>query len=121
MIRRLKAVAASLFYCVVASTTLRLVVKRFVPVVALCALCLGVPATNAAAGVFTVATCQADPLNYSTRAFTHVVTRRMMIKRACNPAGPGLRGLVTANVVRDARVPRGAVALRPSTRRPARE
>ena len=58
-----------------------------------------------------MATCQADPLNYSTRAFTHAVTRRMMVKRACNPAGPGLRGLVTANVVRDARVPRGAVAL----------
>ena len=35
-------------------------------------------------------------------------TRGMMWKRACDPEGPGLRGLVTANVVRAGRVERGA-------------
>jgi hypothetical protein len=34
----------------------------------------------------------------------------MQTRRACNPEGPGLRGLITANV-RRGRVPRGAVAL----------
>ncbi len=47
VIRRLKGVVAPLFYCVLASTTLRLAVRRVVPVVAVCALLLGVPATNA--------------------------------------------------------------------------
>ena len=61
--------------------------------------------------MFEVANCDADKLNYSTRAFTHFATRRMMIKRACNPVGPGLRGLITANVVHNGRVKRGSVAL----------
>ena len=65
----------------------------------------------AVAGEFSVANCQADPLNYSTRAFEDFATRGMKIKRACDPEGPGLRGLITSNVVRRGRVPRGAVAL----------
>jgi hypothetical protein len=68
-------------------------------------------ADGAVAGEYTVATCQADPLNFSTRAFDDFATRGMKIKRACDPEGPGLRGLVTSNVVRGARVPRGAVAM----------
>ena len=66
---------------------------------------------GAVAGEFSVANCQADPLNYSTRAFEDFATRGMKIKRACDPEGPGLRGLITSNVVRRGRVPRGAVAL----------
>src|SRR5687768_3200863 len=65
----------------------------------------------AVAGEFSVANCQADPLNYSTRAFEDFASRGMKINRACDPEGPGLRGLITSNVVRRGRVPRGAVAL----------
>ena len=35
----------------------------------------------------------------------------MKIRRACDPEGPGLRGLITSNVVRRGRVPRGSVAM----------
>ena len=63
--------------------------------VVLCALMSG----EAAAGEFRVASCQADRLNFSTQAFSDFATRGMKIKRACNPEGPGLRGLITANVV----------------------
>ena len=66
---------------------------------------------EAAAGEFRVASCQADRLNFSTQAFSDFATRGMRIKRACNPEGPGLRGLITANVVEPGRVARGAVAL----------
>jgi hypothetical protein len=67
-------------------------------------------AEGAVAGEFAVASCKADTLNWSTRAFMDFATRGMKIRRACNPEGPGLRGLITANVVRGGRVPRGAVA-----------
>jgi hypothetical protein len=63
---------------------------------------------QAVAGEFTINACQADRGNYSTRAFDDFATRGMLWKRACNPEGPGLRGLVTANVVRAGRVARGA-------------
>ena len=66
---------------------------------------------EAAAGEFRVGSCQADRLNFSTQAFTDFVTRGMKITRACNPEGPGLRGLITANTVDSGRVPRGALAL----------
>src|SRR5215211_6438819 len=66
---------------------------------------------EAAAGEFRVASCQADRLNFSTQAFSDFATRGMKIKRACNPEGPGLRGLITANVVERGRVARGALAL----------
>ena len=62
----------------------------------------------AAANEFTINACQADRANYSTQAFEDFATRGMKWKRACDPEGPGLRGLVTSNVVRSGRVPRGA-------------
>ena len=65
----------------------------------------------ASAGQFTVASCQADRAGFSTTAFNDFATRGMTIKRACNPEGPGIRGLVTANATRRGRVPRGSVAL----------
>lgn len=63
------------------------------------------------AGQFSVASCQADQLNFSTTAFTDFATRGMTIRRACNPEGPGIRGLVTANSTRGGAVPRGSVAM----------
>jgi hypothetical protein len=65
-------------------------------------------AAPAAAGTYTINACQADRLGFSTRAFSDYATRGMKWKRACNPAGPGLRGLITGNVVRSGRVVRGA-------------
>jgi len=65
----------------------------------------------ASAGQFTVASCQADRVNFSTTAFNDFATRGMTIRRACNPEGPGLRGLVTANSMRRGTVSRGAVAM----------
>ncbi|MGZ4185473.1 MAG: hypothetical protein ACXVSF_08880 [Solirubrobacteraceae bacterium] len=62
-------------------------------------------------GSVTVASCQADQLNFSTTAFADFATRGMKIVRACNPEGPGLRGLVTANVVQAGSVPRGAASI----------
>ena len=68
-------------------------------------------AGEAVAGSFVVASCQADRQNFSTQAFADFATRGMTIKRACNPEGPGLRGLITRNAVRAGRVPRGSVAM----------
>jgi hypothetical protein len=68
-------------------------------------------ASSAWAGQFTVASCQADQLNFSTTAFADFATRGMKIVRACNPEGPGLRGLITANVVQAGSVPRGAASI----------
>jgi hypothetical protein len=65
-------------------------------------------ATPAAAGEFTINVCQADRFNFSTQAVEDFATRGMMWKRACNPEGPGLRGLITSNVVRPGRVALGA-------------
>jgi hypothetical protein len=77
--------------------------------------CVGIlvalSAEAAVAGEFSVANCQADPLNFSTRAFEDFAHRGMKIRRACDPEGPGLRGLITGNVVRGGRVPRGSVAM----------
>ena len=110
----LKSFITPLAYCILASTTVvasRRIVTRAAcaGLVALAAL-VASPAPNAAAGVFTVATCEADRLNFSTQAFSHFATRRMMIKRACYPVGPGMRGLIISNVVRRGRVKPGAVA-----------
>ena len=66
---------------------------------------------SAMAGQFTVASCQADHLRFSSTAFGDFATRGMKITRACDPDGPGLRGLITANVVRDRSVPRGATSI----------
>jgi hypothetical protein len=77
---------------------------------ALGVLLLLLASTPASAGQFTVATCQADRLNFSTTAFSDFATRGMAVRRACNPEGPGLRGLVTANSTGRGAVPRGSVA-----------
>ena len=73
--------------------------------------CLGVLLVSpgrATASEFTINACQADRTEFSTQAFEDFANRGMMWKRACDPEGPGLRGLVTANVVRAGRVERGA-------------
>ena len=70
---------------------------------------IGIPATGQA-NEFTINACQADRAEFSTRAFENFANRGMMWRRACDPIGPGLRGLVTANVVRAGRVQRGARA-----------
>ncbi len=62
----------------------------------------------AAAGEFTITACQADAGEFASGAFEDFATRGMRWRRACNPLGPGLRGLVTANVVQSARVAHGA-------------
>jgi hypothetical protein len=78
---------------------------------ALIGLVLALAPGRAVAGEFEVASCQADQLSFSTQAFGDFASRGMRIRRACNPEGPGLRGLITANVIQRGRVPRGAVAL----------
>ena len=67
--------------------------------------------SHAVAGDFAVGNCKADQLHYNTRAFVAFAHRGMKVRRACAPNGPGLRGLITANVARSGRVPRGSVAL----------
>lgn len=69
---------------------------------------LAVTGPSATAGEFTISACQADRGNFATGAFDDFATRGMRWKRACNPQGPGLRGLLTGNVVRRGRVARGA-------------
>jgi len=71
---------------------------------------MGLVTPQAVAGQLEVATCQLDRLSYSSRAFADFATRGMRIRRACNPEGPGMRGLITSNVPRRGRVPRGSVA-----------
>jgi hypothetical protein len=81
--------------------------RRVIVAVASGVVSLGHPG-EAAAGAFTINTCASDPPNFSTQAFEDFATRGMMWKRACDPEGYGLRGLVTGNVVRSGRVARGA-------------
>ncbi len=69
---------------------------------------VAVAAPSATAGEFTISACQADRSNFASVAFDDFATRGMRWKRACNPQGPGLRGLLTGNVVRSGRVARGA-------------
>jgi hypothetical protein len=64
----------------------------------------GVP--SAQAGEFRVATCQADSLGYTADAFSDFASRGMVIKKACNPEGAGLRGVITTNAVGKDRIPR---------------
>jgi hypothetical protein len=63
---------------------------------------------RAAAGEFTIVACQADAGEFASTAFENFATRGMRWRRACNPLGPGLRGLVTANVVTSGKVAHGA-------------
>ncbi len=62
----------------------------------------------AAAGEFTITACQADAGEFASTAFENFATRGMRWRRACNPLGPGLRGLVTSNVVQQSHVDAGA-------------
>ena len=80
---------------------------RQVAVIAVLALVLPGSAP-AQANEFTINACQADRSEFSTRAFEDFANRGMLWRRACNPEGPGLRGLVTANVVRAGRVAQGS-------------
>src|SRR5215212_125319 len=77
---------------------------------AIAAIAAGVLAFAGSAGAseFTINACQADRSEFSTQAFEDFANRGMMWKRACDPEGPGLRGLVTSNVVRPGRVVRGS-------------
>jgi hypothetical protein len=68
-------------------------------------------ATPAMGGQFTVATCQADRLGFTTSAFHVLATNGMQVVRACNPLGPGARGLITSNAWRPGTVPRGAASI----------
>jgi hypothetical protein len=63
--------------------------------------------STAAAGEFTISSCQANG-EFSSGAFENFATRGMKWRRACNPLGPGLRGLVTANVPREGHVAVGS-------------
>ena len=79
--------------------------------VAIAAILVIAPLANpprAAAGEFTIYACQTDAGNFPSTAFENFATRGMRWRRACNPEGPGLRGLVTANVVRTGNVAQGA-------------
>ncbi len=62
----------------------------------------------ATAGEYTIYACQADDAGYVSSAFYDFATRGMKWRRACNPLGPGLRGLVSANVSGTGNVARGA-------------
>jgi hypothetical protein len=62
----------------------------------------------ATAGEFTITACQADAGEFASTAFENFATRGMRWRRACNPLGPGLRGLVTSNVVQQSHVEAGA-------------
>ena len=114
MIRPLRAFAAAVVYCVLASTVLRSLPRaaaRGSSVAAvLLALLLAFPGSTAFAGEYKVATCRADRLNFSTRAFTEFLHRRMMVKRACNPSGRRKPGLTISNVVHAGRIKRGSIA-----------
>ncbi|MBS1887552.1 MAG: hypothetical protein JSU06_10225 [Actinobacteria bacterium] len=80
-------------------------------VLLLAVLALGGPALAnprpAIAGEFTISTCQANG-EYASGAFENFATRGMKWRRACNPLGPGLRGLVTANAAGTGHVPVGS-------------
>ena len=52
---------------------------------------LAVPAQQARAGLFYVATCQADVLGATTSPFEDFATRGMATRRACTPGARGAR------------------------------
>lgn len=85
--------------------------RRSTPVlliaVVLAALALAAP-RPASAGEYTISACQADDAGYVSSAFESFATRGMKWRRACDPLGPPLRGLVSANVAGTGRVARGA-------------
>jgi hypothetical protein len=80
--------------------------RRLAPPLALTLLLLVLLApARARGGEYTIASCQANG-SFASGAFDVFASRGMKWRRACNPLGPGLRGLVTANVAR-----RGHVAV----------
>src|SRR5215211_434809 len=68
---------------------------------------LGLP-RSATAGEYTIHICEADEAGYTSSAFEEFAERGMKWRRACDPLGPEPRGIVSANVSRPGRVPRGA-------------
>ncbi len=83
--------------------------SALVAVVAAIVLAVGLAAPRpASAGEYTIYACQADEAGYVSAAFENFATRGMKWRRACDPRGDGLRGLVTANVPRAGRVEQGA-------------
>ncbi|HEX4669277.1 MAG TPA: hypothetical protein VH275_04800 [Solirubrobacterales bacterium] len=84
-------------------------VSGLVAIVAAIMLAVGLTAPHpASAGEYTIYACQADEAGYVSAAFENFATRGMKWRRACDPRGSGLRGLVTANVPRAGRVEQGA-------------
>lgn len=81
-----------------------------VPAAVLAILVVLAAPRSAAAGEYTISACQADEAGYASSAFENFATRGMKWRRACNPLGPPLRGLVAANVPGTGRVARGAQA-----------
>jgi hypothetical protein len=71
------------------------------------AVALAIP-HPAHAGEYKISACQADAAGYVSTAFEDFATKGMRWRRACKPIGPGLRGLVTANVSGTGRVARGS-------------
>lgn len=97
MMSRVKAVVKPLIYCLLASTTLRLLSVPF----ALCLLLLSSPTARAqerAVGTYAVANCWSDRHGRSVSAFTHqFVKGAMRVTTDCSPTGSGLRGVVVQN------------------------
>ena len=54
--------------------------------------------------------CRATP-TFATHAFGNFASRGMLVKPACNPEGPGVRGLVVGNARRSGRVKAGSRSL----------
>lgn len=67
-----------------------------------------IAAPAATAGEYTIHICEADEARYTSSAFEEFAERGMKWRRACDPLGPKPRGIVSANVSRPGRVPRGA-------------
>jgi hypothetical protein len=83
--------------------------SALVGVLAAAVLAFGLAAPGSArAGEYTISICQADEAGYVSSAFEQFSTRGMKWRRACDPRGDGLRGLITANVPRTGRVEEGA-------------
>lgn len=83
--------------------------SALVGVLAAVVLAFGLAAPGPArAGEYTISICQADEAGYVSSAFEQFATRGMKWRRACDPRGDGLRGLITANVPSAGRVEKGA-------------
>jgi hypothetical protein len=77
--------------------------------IAAAAVAVGLAAPGrATAGEYTIFACQAEGADYASGAFEDFATRGMKWRRACNPLGHGLRGLVTANVPGTGQIADGA-------------